>query len=98
MFFIHTSYSLSSVLLSEFTLELHRRNSAPAANSISLPPIRSIPDVLQRIHQSVLVEMGDSRAEDAGDRDNIPGILPPDSVAQSPNSSHPENESVHVSV
>lgn len=56
-------YSLSAVLLSDFTSELRECSSAAISiNDISLPPIQSIPDALRRIHRSFLVEMGDDPA------------------------------------
>lgn len=66
-------------------------------NNISLPTIRSIPDILQRVHQSITVEMGDYGAANAGEGDIIPGILPSDSVGQLPDSPRPESEAVHIS-
>lgn len=80
-------------------LELRHRNSAAnTANNISLPTIRSVPNMLQHIHQSILVEMGDSETENARDGDIIPGILPLDSVGRLPDSPQPESESVDISV
>lgn len=79
-------------------MELRRLNSAAiAANNISLPPIQTISDILQHIHQTTIVEMGDSRSINTGSVDIImPLALPPDSVAQSLDSLHQEN-AVHTS-
>lgn len=41
-------------------LDLRQRNSAAiATNSISLPPIRTVQDVMEHVHQTLMVEMGD---------------------------------------
>lgn len=47
------------------------------ANNISLPPIRSVQNALQHVHQSFLVEMGDrdSMGRDVGSHGNGPGSL-----------------------
>lgn len=84
-------YSLSSILLSEFTLELRR--SDLATSNISLPTISDIDMLQSTTHQPVPVQMGD-----AGDRENIPKALHPVDVAQNSDSSQPVIESVHVSV
>lgn len=57
--------------------------------------IKTVPDMLQQIHQSILVEMGDSNA---GDEDITPEVLPPGGAAQSLDFPQIENEAAHVSV
>lgn len=65
--------ALSATLLADFTLDLRRLNSAKIeASQLSLPPLQ-LSNVLQRVHQSILVEMAtpDEREveEEAGDYD-----------------------------
>lgn len=91
-----SAYSLSSILLSEWTLELRQRNSAAiAAKNISLPPIQSVTNILHHIHQTILVEMGDyygiANAEE-GDIISEVSTPWPDGVAQSCNSTQVEHE------
>lgn len=51
---------MSSLLVAKFTLDLRQANAKIVeASSVSLPPIQSPRDVLYRMHQSMLTEMGD---------------------------------------
>lgn len=71
-------------------MELRRRNSgAIAAHNISSPTIRSVPDMLQRVHQTVLVEMGDPRTTNAEDGGIIPEVLPLDDLSDAPSPGSP---------
>lgn len=57
--------SLSAILFTGFMLNLRQRNSAAIAiNSISLPPIQTVHDVVERLHQTFMVEMGDHESND----------------------------------
>lgn len=61
-------------MVANFTLDLRQSNSEIINDhAASLPPIRSIRSVLQHIHQSVLVEMGDSEGAGQGNSDGILG-------------------------
>lgn len=95
---IQVLYSLSSILISAFTLELRRCEYAPIGIDRISSPSGNVSGILQDISQPVCIEMGDCRAPNAGDGDIVLGILPPDSVAQSVGSPQTENESVRVSV
>ncbi|GJJ11438.1 hypothetical protein Clacol_005671 [Clathrus columnatus] len=68
---------LSSLLLCEFTLDLRRRN-APKSNSshpaLNLPtisfqenPMESVKSVLGRLHEDILIEMGERSDQINGD-------------------------------
>lgn len=95
----HILYSLSSILVSEFTLELRQNNSVEiATNDISLPPIRSVSDMLQHIHQSIIVELGNPVTTTAGEEDIVPAALHTHSVTQSPDLLQLEIQSVHAPV
>lgn len=63
---------------------------------MSLPTIRSVPNTLQCIHQSILAEMGNA-GETVSEGDVIPEVLiPQDSVAESHDSG--QSDFIHVSV
>lgn len=59
-------------MVADFTLDLRQSNSiAIEACAMSLPRIQSFRDVLQHLHQSIQVEMGDQGSESGRDSNHV---------------------------
>lgn len=65
-FFLTYIQSLSALLVADFTLDLRRQNSARIETSNMTLPALQFSNVLQRVHQSFLVELATREERDGG--------------------------------
>ncbi|GJJ15475.1 hypothetical protein Clacol_009753 [Clathrus columnatus] len=74
-------FSLSTLLMCEFTIDLRRRNkkdSIPNQSALNLPtlsfkdnPVQSIRSILGRLHESIVAEMGEGNHSRHSHGDNL---------------------------